>query len=171
MPDEPNEPPGKTRTRGHVIADLGINFVERQVLLAGYTVERYFRDYGLDLWVRTYDPAGQVEEGHLALQVKATDHFATHADGRTFPVRVDVVDLKAWLMEWVTVILVVYDAAADRAFWLDVQEYARRVDMDPDPANRTVTLAVPTANVLDVSAARAFRERRRQNFTPRRGGM
>jgi hypothetical protein len=34
----------KTRTREHVIADLAVNHVERQVLLGGGTVERVARD-------------------------------------------------------------------------------------------------------------------------------
>ena len=32
----------KRRTREHVIADLGINHVERQLLLCGHTAERVF---------------------------------------------------------------------------------------------------------------------------------
>jgi hypothetical protein len=39
----------KTRTREHVIADLAVNHVERQVLLCGFTLERIVHDYGLDL--------------------------------------------------------------------------------------------------------------------------
>ena len=34
---------GKVRTREHVIADLAVNHVERQVLLGGGTVERVVR--------------------------------------------------------------------------------------------------------------------------------
>lgn len=36
----------KTRTRGHVIGDLAVNAVERQVLLRGYTMEGVVHDYG-----------------------------------------------------------------------------------------------------------------------------
>jgi hypothetical protein len=39
----------KVRTREHIIADLAINHVERQVLLCGYSVERIEHDYGIDL--------------------------------------------------------------------------------------------------------------------------
>ena len=53
----------KRRTREHVIADLSVNFVERQVLLCGHTVERVRADYGYDLLLSTYDPKGEVETG------------------------------------------------------------------------------------------------------------
>jgi hypothetical protein len=41
----------KRRTRGHVLADLSANFVEKQALLCGYTAERVRLDYGIDLVV------------------------------------------------------------------------------------------------------------------------
>jgi hypothetical protein len=51
------EPPQrkKRRTRQHVIADLGVNYVELQALQCGYLVERVARDYGIDL--RVYKPS------------------------------------------------------------------------------------------------------------------
>ena len=44
----------KIRTREHVIADLAVNAVERQVLLRGYTMERVAHDYGYDASVLVY---------------------------------------------------------------------------------------------------------------------
>jgi hypothetical protein len=40
----------KQRTREHIIADLGVNHVERQILYTGFTVNRYSQsnDYGHD---------------------------------------------------------------------------------------------------------------------------
>lgn len=67
--------PRKRRTREHIIADLSVNHVERQVLLCGYTVERHRHDYGLDLLMSTYDHNGEVENGEVRLQLKATDHL------------------------------------------------------------------------------------------------
>ena len=63
----------KRRTRQHVIADLGVNHVERQALLCGFSVERMRTDYGIDLAVFTYDRQGRAENGCLFLQVKATE--------------------------------------------------------------------------------------------------
>ena len=58
---------GKRQTREHVIADLGVIHVERQALLAGYTVDRFVHDYGLDLILVTYDAVGEVEPGPIFL--------------------------------------------------------------------------------------------------------
>jgi hypothetical protein len=71
----------KTRTRGHVIADLGVNFVERQILLAGFTMERTTHDYGLDTHMTTYGSTGEVENETVWFQVKSTDHIQVAADG------------------------------------------------------------------------------------------
>lgn len=51
------------RTRQHVIADLSINFVEREALLAGFTIQRLHHDYGPDLMLNTYNETGDVLPG------------------------------------------------------------------------------------------------------------
>lgn len=148
----------KRRTRGHVIADLGVNYVERQALLCGFSVERFTHDYGIDLSVFTYDDNGEAEGGYLALQVKSTDRLATHSGGATFAIRVDAADLRRWLFESMPVILAVYDAASDRAFWLDVKQYARDQEIDEEDFGQTVTIRVPLGNVLDPDSVRSSRE-------------
>jgi len=40
------------RTRGHVIADLGINQLERHILLCGHTPQRIQHDYGYDVFMQ-----------------------------------------------------------------------------------------------------------------------
>jgi hypothetical protein len=66
---------GKKRTREHIIADLSSNFVERQVLLCGFTAERVYFDYGIDLTIRTYNQDGEVEDGFIFVQLKATENL------------------------------------------------------------------------------------------------
>jgi hypothetical protein len=75
--------PGKTRTREHVIADLGINHVERQLLLCGCTVQRLHPDYGYDLSMTSFNAQGEIEPGIIYFQVKATDNLPLLADGKT----------------------------------------------------------------------------------------
>jgi hypothetical protein len=106
----------KVRTRGHVIADLGVNHIERLILLAGYTMQRITHDYGLDTFMTTYDPDGQVENEAVCFQVKSTDHIQLAADEKTVTFRVESADLRYWLFELMPVILVVYDATNDRAY-------------------------------------------------------
>ncbi len=114
---------GKIRTRQHVIADLAVNHLERQVLLCGYTGQRVQHDYGYDFTAVTYDQRGQVEGGVVFFQVKATDHLPLLKDGRTISWPISRRDLKLWLSEAYPVILMLYDGGSDRAYWLYVQDF------------------------------------------------
>jgi hypothetical protein len=106
-----------------VIADLSVNFVERQVYLCGFSVDRIASDYGLDLILWTYTEEGEVENGAVLIQVKATDRLTRAAGGREIVCRVSQKDLRYWAGQWMPVILVLYDAGADLAYWLYVQAY------------------------------------------------
>ena len=157
------KPPGqrKTRTREHVIADLAINYVERQVLLCGFSVERVVHDYGIDLQMFTYNAKGEVEGGWVLMQVKATDHLRLLADRKTLAVSLDREDLKLWLREPDPLILVVYDGTADKAFWLYVQAYfemKRPIDLFTAPGR--VTVRIPTSNRLNRRAIQRFADYR-----------
>ena len=87
------KPRGKRRTREHVIADLSVNFVERQALLCGYVVERIIHDYGIDLEMITFNKAGEMEAGKILLQLKATDGLKVHPGQASFPFPIDRADL------------------------------------------------------------------------------
>ncbi len=65
----------KQRTRQHIIADLGVNHTERQILLAGYIFSRPAQDYGYDGVSMTCDSNGEIEPGLIFFQVKSTLDF------------------------------------------------------------------------------------------------
>src|SRR5712692_9473690 len=112
----------KRRTRGHVISDLAANHVDRLVLLSGHTMHRITHDYGLDAAVTTYNAQGEVENGVIWMQFKASDRPKRTKDGSAFTARVQRKDLLHWMGELYPVILIIYDASQDRAFWLCIQE-------------------------------------------------
>ena len=147
----------KRRTREHVIADLSINHVERQALLAGFAVQRIVRDYGIDLFIATYDPSGEVENGEIRIQLKATDALRLVRGGQGIAVRVDQGDFRHWLMEPMPVILAVYDAAQHEAYWLYAQEHFESGRADRlDRAGVKMTVHVPRTNVVTPAAVRRF---------------
>jgi hypothetical protein len=147
----------KRRTREHVIADLSVNHIERQALLCGFSVERVRHDYGIDLILSTYNKKGEVESGEVFLQAKATDRARYVGNGQFVAYRLERTDLRAWLGQPLPVILVVYDGPADRGYWLYVQAYfAKQPGFNLKQAGATVTVRIPTANVLDPSAVRTF---------------
>ncbi len=151
--------PRKRRTRSHVIADLSVNHVERHALACGYSVERIEHDYGIDLLLYTYNEDGELENGQVFMQLKATDNPTVLADGETIAFALERADLELWLQEPMPVILVVYDAPRDRAHWLYVQAYfedLRRAGFDLREAGSTVTVHLPSATVVDQTAIRTF---------------
>src|SRR5438128_12076179 len=81
MPRERHRATRKRRTREHIIADLGVHHVEGPILRCGFTAERIVHDYGLDLYMTTYDADGQPESDWVLFQVKATDHLTRTAGG------------------------------------------------------------------------------------------
>ena len=112
----------KLRTREHVLADLSVNHAERHVLLRGFAVNRLEKDYGLDLMMFTYNERGEIENGHVFIQLKATDALNLLEDGETISCRVELADIQLWQRESMPVILVIYDGRKDRAYWLYVQK-------------------------------------------------
>jgi hypothetical protein len=146
-----------------VIADLSVNHVERHALLAGFAVQRIVRDYGIDLFIATYDPLGNIENGEIRVQLKASDAPTWVQGGLAIAVRVDQGDFRHWLMEPMPVILAIYDAPNDTAYWLYVQahfESGRALRFDQ--AGATMTVRVPRTNVLSAFAMRQFADYRDQ---------
>jgi hypothetical protein len=146
----------KRRTRGHVIADLGVHHLEGHVLRCGFTLERVMHDYGLDVAIHTFDAQGQPENGDVRCQVKATDQLPVLTHQEVIAWRVAAADLRHWLNEPMPVMLVVYDASADRAYWLNVQECFERRRSDLRRIGRTVTLHIPLTNRLNERAVKEF---------------
>jgi hypothetical protein len=163
-------PSRKRRTREHIIADLSVNHVERQALLCCYVVERRKHDYGIDLELFTFNKNGEIEQGKVLLQLKATDRLRLRADQPAVSFRIDRRDLVLWLAEPAPVILIVYDARASVAYWLYVQSYFReRQDFNLFTAGKTVTVSVPTTNVVNPAAMRKFARFRTRILDQTRG--
>lgn len=162
----------KLRTRAHVLADLSVNYVERQILPRGFAVNRLDTDYGIDLLMLTYTEGGEVESGHVLFQIKATDALPFLKDEATITCRVQVADLKAWQDEWLPVILAVYDGQADKAYWLYVQQYIEEKNVSGEDLladHDRVTIRIPQRNRLDRRAVEKFRQFRSRRVDLMRG--
>lgn len=158
----------KRRTREHIIADLSVNHVERLVLRCGWTVERTRFDYGIDLDMHTYSSRGEVENGKVRFQLKATDVLKKSADGSFLAVRLEWRDLLFWVNELEPVILILYDAQGDKAYWLYVQDYFRHVHWKARVKSASkVTIRISTANLLDEGAIQLFAHIRNERMARR----
>jgi hypothetical protein len=151
------KPSRKRRTREHIIVDLSVNYVERTALRCGFVVQRSVHDYGIDLEMTTFSRQGEVEEGKVFMQLKASDRLRLRPGQAAFSFRVERSDLVLWLAQPLPVILIVYDARKEAAYWLYVQSYFRRwAGFSLFTAGKTVTVQLPTSNVVNTAAMRRF---------------
>ncbi len=171
--DDTHSPRRKRRTREHVIEDLSENHLERKVLLKGYILRRPERDYGVDVTMFHFAEGGAIENGEVRFQLKATDCLNVIKQGTivSFPVKTG--DLHYWALEIYPFILVVFDARAERAFWLHVQEYVSLYPDSVNPDQESVNIHIPVSNKLTVDSIETFRNKSLQtvNNLKNRGGF
>ena len=150
----------KTRTRGHVIADLSANFLERVVLEQGHVAQRTVHDYGIDHKIYFFDENGRIENGEVSVQLKATDSPRYLRRTGHVSITLSARDLAHWLEEAFPVILVLYDAKRDVAFW----EYVQRAYGAARLSSATQSLRIPLTQRLDRTAVEQFRSFRNKNM-------
>jgi hypothetical protein len=151
----PAEP--KLRTREHVLADLSVNYVEKQALLCGFSALRVQPDHGIDLMVQTLNRHGEVETGWLLFQLKATDRLRDVDRGHALSCRIERAHLRHWLRESYPVILTLYDGRADLAYWVLVSRYfEERAGFDLARCGERVSVSIPRGNVLDRKAMKTL---------------
>jgi hypothetical protein len=91
------------------------------------------------------------------IQVKATDNLPLLKDGQTIAFPIARSDLEYWLAELMPVILIVFDAQADIAYWLYVQAYVQeRSDALTILGGDSITVHLSKAHVVDMESARRF---------------
>lgn len=146
----------KRRTRQHIIADLGANYVERYALLSGFSVERVEKDYGYDLVLFTYDGNGEIENGQVYIQVKATEKVKRlkRAPSISFPL--EKAHLESWIHEPMPVILALYDVSGDKAYWLYIQAYFE--NNEPSiKGKKTQSVRIDESNIIDTQSVGQWR--------------
>ena len=156
--DDRNNPQRKRRTREHILEDLSENQLERNVLLKGHVLRRPERDYGVDVTMFHFADDGTIENGEVRFQLKATDGLNVIKQGTAISFPIKTGDLHYWGLEIYPFILIVFDAKAEVAFWLHVQEY---VNLHPDSVNpdqESVNVHIPVSNKLTVESIETFRK-------------
>jgi Domain of unknown function (DUF4365) len=147
----------KQRTRQHIIADLSANHAERFALLCGYSIERFFSDYGLDLTILTYNENGEVEPNHFYIQLKATEQVKSIHNDTIIPIRVERSDLGRWIIEAMPVILVLFDVKTEIIYWTYIQAYfQQRPDFDLGKISNTYTIHLRKTDIVDMTAMYRF---------------
>ena len=152
----------KRRTREHVIADLAGNHVELYVLKCGFTVEKIQHDYGLDMIMYTYQSTGEIEEGFVNIQLKASDRVKYDQDDAFLSFPIERKHLSHWLGEPLPVLLIVYDATREKAYWLYIQNYFEGlVGFSLKNVKKTYNVRIPVNQIIDEEAIGKFAEFKR----------
>lgn len=150
----------KQRTRAHIIEDLGFNHVERQILYAGFTVHRYSsnNDYGYDGLFHTFNEQGEYQNGIIFFQLKSTDQIQFLEKKKAFVFDLSRRDLELWLADTTTMLLILYDAQKELAYYIDLQSYFRNNAIKIAEERKYIRVYIPTENLFTEFVAQSFRQ-------------
>jgi hypothetical protein len=147
----------KLRTRQHIIEDLGFNHIERQILKAGFTVTPYHHnDYGLDGQFRTFNEKGEVEHNTIEFQLKSTDKIK--CVGKTIKFDLSKRDLELWLLNNSTLLILLYDAQKEVAYFLDIQAYFQENRLKLHQIDKFIRVDIAIDNIFTPEAVLLFRK-------------
>ena len=139
----------KLRTRAHVIEELSINYFQRHVLLCNFSLEKFDSDYGYDLMLFTYNIQGEIESGCIRVQMKASDIINLNAKDY-IPYDINTKDLNLWLNEFDPVLLVIYDAIGNKAYWINIQDYFKSIMLSQlQRKQRFFRIKIPQKNKIN----------------------
>lgn len=114
----------KLRTRQHIIEDLSFNHAEKQILTAGFTMYRITNnDYGYDGYIQLFKPSGEIDSYLVHFQLKSTDHIRYSKSKEAVVFDLSIRDLELWLSDGRKMLLILYDAQNDVAYYIDLQNY------------------------------------------------
>jgi len=150
----------KHRTREHIIADLSVNHLEYFVLKSGFTLEKFNADYGYDAELYTYEKMGEFENGLVYIQLKATDNIEIkQLRSGKLSFSIEKQHLEIWLHELMPVILVLFDAQKERAYWLYLQLYFEQHGLSIDSIQTdSFSIHFNKDNLVDLEAIIKWRD-------------
>ena len=156
----------KKRTRGHIIADMSENHFEKIALKKGFSVERTAHDYGYDVILFSYDIGGEIENGYISVQLKATDTLQLINGNTTISFKLSKKDIDLWLKEFNPVILVVYDAINEKGYWLYIQAYFQNLpNFSLTNVNKYFNVHIPIKNKIGKGAMTKFAKQKARLYS------
>lgn len=100
-----------------------------------------------------------LENGIIYIQLKATDRIKYRRDKLSISFTISKKDINTWYLEPFPVILVLYDAQGDVAYWLYIQQYLVNLsDFDLNEINNNFSVSIPITNVVNVQVFKLLRE-------------
>jgi hypothetical protein len=143
------------RPESRRVEEQAVNLVERLFNEANWQVNRFYRDFGIDLHVKVFEGTGQQQDTpwEFYVQVKGTKRLRIRKGTVGFSIDVD--HLRLWSEVSLPILLIICDVTANSAYWLGVKEYVRFLSAaDPDwkTKRKSIMLDIPIANQLTEDA-------------------
>jgi len=148
----------KQRTRQHIIADMSVNHIEYFALKCGFSAERIEADYGYDLQIYCYDENGEFENGIIYLQLKATDTINNYQRKKGFSYSFESSHLNIWINEPMPVIIVLFDAISEKAYWVYLQAFIEKENVSSDSPRKYLTIHFDENDIVDAEAVRKWKK-------------
>ena len=142
----------KLRTRQHIIEDLGLNHIERQILLVGNVLRRFKDyDYGYDGMIETFNERGETDNQIFLFQLKSTDNIQLSNEKGGYIVDLSKRDLELWLTNLVPVLLILYDAQKDVAYFTELQSYFNKNRIALNNVRKFVRIYLSTESIFSTN--------------------
>jgi hypothetical protein len=155
----------KRRTRNHIIEDLGFNHIERHILYAGYTMYRYnANEYSYDGSIHTFSNTGDFENVGILFQLKSTDNPKYSSEKKSISFDLSKKDLESWLLNYFMVVLIVYDAQSEQAYYVDLQDYFKINTISLQNIRKFVRINLPCNQVLNTKTVSQLREKKNERY-------
>lgn len=146
----------RRRKREEIIHELGLNYIERLILLNGHSMRRFNSfEFGYDAAISTFNRDGELENGTIFFQLKATERLRVLKNGK-ISLTVKMHHFYLWFYEPAPVYMIVYDAPSNRAFWLDLKKYYAGIAPEKMQRNYKV-LHISPDNILSPETIEEFR--------------
>ena len=143
----------KRRTRQHVIEGLGLNHIEKPILISGNVLRRYSEyDYGYDGAIEMFNELGEIQNRELMIQLKSTDNIQLSSQKGGFIIDLSKRDLELWLESSSLVLLILYDAQKDVVYFAELQTYFNENRLSLQNVRKFVRIYLSPQSIFNTTA-------------------
>jgi hypothetical protein len=146
-----------------MISDLSFHYVGYQVAKSGFSFEAIHSDYGYDGTIVTFNSMGEVENGIIYVQLKASDRISYKIDNGLISFSVSKKDISYWEDEPFPVFLVLFNTEKECAYWIYFQKYLRKHFIESSKMqNNSITVYFDPENILNEKAIAKWRNEKQK---------
>ena len=129
-------------------------------LLSGNVMRRFSdNDYGYDGMIETFNELGERQNQLFMIQLKSTDSLQQSPQNGGFIVDLSRCDLELWLQNRLLVLLILYDAQEEVAYFTDLQTYFNENKLSLNNVRKFVRIYLPPQSIFNKMAIQELQKR------------